>query len=117
VGTQRLTCGQPSSQTPFPQASPKREHLTGNSRSEYGSGTIPMGHKIARPSLDRRSGRDWLAVSRTDGQLMARWPAVTMVLVEQDSCPRGGPRLAFAVWGTFAAAGQVAGGGRTIRKA
>ncbi len=26
--TQRLTCGQPSSQTPFPQASPKREHLT-----------------------------------------------------------------------------------------
>ena len=28
VGTARLTCGQPASQTPFPQASPKREDLT-----------------------------------------------------------------------------------------
>jgi hypothetical protein len=28
VGQARLTCGQPSSQTPFPQVSPKREDVT-----------------------------------------------------------------------------------------
>ena len=33
VGEARLTCGQPSSQTPFAQASPKREDLTQTRRS------------------------------------------------------------------------------------
>ncbi|HEY3880283.1 MAG TPA: hypothetical protein VGM12_16945, partial [Trebonia sp.] len=28
VASRRLTCGQPSSQDPFPQVSPKREDLT-----------------------------------------------------------------------------------------
>src|SRR5208282_2770795 len=34
VGTARLTCGQPSSQPPFPQVIPKREDLT-TTREEY----------------------------------------------------------------------------------
>jgi hypothetical protein len=42
------------------------------------------------------SGRDWLAVRRTDWLLMARWPTVTVVLVEQADCPGGWASLAFA---------------------
>jgi Transposase len=42
-----------------------------------------------RATNDRRSGRDQLAVSRTYWLLVAPWPVVTVVLVEQAGCSRG----------------------------
>ncbi len=42
VGNARLTCGQPSSQTPFPQVSPKREDLTHSDLEFYRSRSFLM---------------------------------------------------------------------------
>jgi hypothetical protein len=83
VGTARLTCGQPSSQAPFPQVSPKREHLSvwssRFSRSHVHVWTRPCRAAVTGQDQGRRAGRFRGYVPRNCVWRLRRvgWPRLT----------------------------------------
>jgi hypothetical protein len=71
VGEARLTCGQPSSQTPFAQVSPKREDLARHNRSNLRESARKQRARLCSRSHDRHRIRSRIPANQQLPPLLA----------------------------------------------